>query len=381
MNDHLLHACLNAVKTIEIGKEENLSSRICVIIPAFNAAKTIRNVIDGARKHVTRVIVADDGSADETAVIAREAGAEVVTIPANYGKGHALKLLFRRAIKEGFDAAISMDADGQHDPDEIPLFIKAFEHNLEEIIIGSRMHDRENIPQARLDAMRIARFYVSLAANQPIEDTQCGYRLYPLSLIKKIELTSERYITETELLIKAGDMGKIIRCVRVRALYGENGSHFRPVMDIVSISAWVISYLIVKWFKEGITSGKPFTYSKNNLRDRIGKHKGLDRLFVVLTVLIGLPTMLFFLAEYILLSPFLDNFSIIRRSGNFYRITLATFTLFVFHFFSLFERLLLPRTFHFNFLDEIVEHFFGAPALHPPHTPLLKGGEEKDASS
>ena len=146
--------------------------------------------------------------------------------------------------------------------------------------------------------MHIARFFVSLAANQFIEDTQCGFRLYPLTLINKIPLTTDRYVTETEILIKAGDMGSKIRAVKINAIYGCNTSHFRPILDVDAITAYVISYLMIKWLKEGVSSDRPNTYSPHNIRDLIGRHKFIDGRFQTLTALTICPVTVLFLIEY-----------------------------------------------------------------------------------
>ena len=233
--------------------------RLCVIIPAYNVEDTIGDVVDGALQSVSTVLVTDDGSSDETAERASNAGAIVIRLEKNKGKGNALKLLFESAMQKGFEAVISMDGDGQHDPVEIPRFIKAHEKNPEHVIVGSRMHAREHIPRARYNSMHVARFFISLAANQFVEDTQCGFRVYPLPLIQKMKLTQDGYVTETEILLKAGDMGARINFIRIGAIYGKIRSHFRPVLDVTAITAYIISFLSLKYFTEGIFSGKPNT--------------------------------------------------------------------------------------------------------------------------
>ncbi|OOP57148.1 MAG: hypothetical protein AYP45_05020 [Candidatus Brocadia carolinensis] len=162
-----------------------MASNVCVVIPAYNASRTIGNIVTGALKYVSKIIVADDGSTDNTAVVASGAGAEIVIIDKNRGKGNALRVLFQKTIDEGYDAVISMDADEQHDPEEISKFLAAHITHPDEIISGSRMKEKEKIPRARYNSMCIARYYISLASNQFLEDTQCGFRLYPLSIIKK----------------------------------------------------------------------------------------------------------------------------------------------------------------------------------------------------
>ena len=130
-------------------KKVVLKDSICVIIPAYNVAGTIGDVVKGALRHVRVVMVADDGSVDGTGDTALAAGADVISIHRNRGKGNALKVLFKEAAKQGFTTVISMDGDGQHNPDEIPRLIHAHKENSGSIVVGSRMHSRENIPRAR----------------------------------------------------------------------------------------------------------------------------------------------------------------------------------------------------------------------------------------
>jgi glycosyltransferase involved in cell wall biosynthesis len=310
-------------------KGHTVASQICVVIPAYNASKTINDVVTGALKHVSHVIVADDGSTDDTAETARRAGADVVTISRNRGKGHVLKILFQKSIEYGFDAVITIDADGQHDPEEIPSFIDAHNLHPRNIIVGSRMHEQEKIPRARYNSMHIARFYISLAANQFIDDTQCGYRLYPLSLINELILTTEKYITETEILIKAGDMGTVIRCIDSKAIYTDNGSHYRPVLDTTAITAFVLTYLIMKWFKEGFISDRPFTYTRNNIMNLTGKHKLINTFFQAIIVVISIPVCSLYFIEYLTLQNIVkNNFASLRRLNiKFSKIVRASYML------------------------------------------------------
>ncbi|UJS17648.1 MAG: glycosyltransferase family 2 protein [Candidatus Jettenia sp.] len=338
-----------------------MTSDICVVIPAYNASATIKDVVRGALKYVSRVIVADDGSTDDTASAASKAGAEVLVIEKNKGKGNALKLLFQKAIEEGYRSVISMDADGQHDPEDIPQFIAIYTRYPDDIIVGSRMHEKEKIPRARYNSMCIARFYISLVANQFLEDTQCGFRLYPLSIIKRLRLMTERYVTETELLIKAGDMGIHIRFVKVKTIYSENGSHFKPITDITSITAYIISYAHIKWLIEGVTSNNQNTYSaKNYVRDRIGENKKIDVLFQILTAFTALPATIIFLAEYIILPPFIPhNFASIRKLGcGFSKITIATQMLPFVLLFALLEKAMKRAGFQVNLVDRFIGRFY-----------------------
>jgi len=337
-----------------------MTSKICVIIPAYNAEKTIGPVVSGALKYVGQVLVADDGSTDLTPKIAANAGAEVILIRKNRGKGHALKVLFQRAFDEGYDAVISMDADGQHEPKEIPRFMAAHAKAPDDIIVGSRMDEQSKIPQARYNSMHVARFFISIAANHFIEDTQCGFRLYPMSLIQKMSLTQERYVTESEILMKAGDMGAFITSVRIKAVYGDHVSHFKSVIDVGAITAYVISYLMVKFIIDGVSSNKYFSYSKNDFRDRVSKFKIIDLIFKTAIVLTILPATFLFWLLFVFPPPFIkNNYASIRKLNCGYsKITIASNMLPVLLIISIFEKLSGLIGFKHKYLDEFIQKYY-----------------------
>ena len=337
-----------------------LKDTICVIIPAYNVTDTIGDVVKGAFRHVQTVIVADDGSGDGTGERALSAGAKVIFINRNRGKGNALKVLFKEAAKQGFMTVISMDGDGQHNPDEIPRLISAYKENPGSIVVGSRMHSRENIPRARYNAMHVARFYISLAANQFIEDTQCGYRVYPLALIQRMILTQEKYVTESEILIKAGDMGAAIKFIQIGAIYGEIHSNLRPVLDVSAITAYIISYFPLKFFTEAVIPGKINTYTKGNLRDQIARHLLLDNLYNVITIVIGVPMTVICLLAYHGLPILLgNNFTSVRKLGHgYYKITLASLLLPVILVMIIFEKLFGYAGIELQLVDGIIQKFY-----------------------
>ncbi len=340
--------------------EDIESTNLCIIIPAYNAGETIHQVVTSALKHASRVIVVDDGSDDNTAEAASKANAEVIKIDRNRGKGHALKQLFKKAMEDGYDAVISMDADTQHDPNDIPKFIEAHKQYPEDLIVGSRMHEKEKIPRGRYNSMHIARFFISLAANQFVEDTQCGFRMYPLSLVKKFHLTTDRYATETEILIKAGDSGAKIRTIPVNTIYGVNISHFRPVRDIDTITAYVISYLWVKWMIEGFSSSRPYTYTPHNFRDWIGDHKFINNRFMVFTWLTIFPLLFVYLFEYLFLPIFIkNNFASIRRlNRGFLPVFFSAQMLLILVPLGVFDLALRTIGLKVNFLDPFIKKFY-----------------------
>lgn len=337
-----------------------MPSKICVIIPAYNAEETIGPVISGAVKYVEQVLVADDGSTDRTARIAAEAGAEVIFIGENRGKGHALKVLFQRAADAGYDAVISMDADGQHEPQEIPRFMAAHDEVPNDIIVGSRMDEHSKIPRGRYNSMHVARFFISIAANHFIEDTQCGFRLYPLALIQRMNLTQERYVTESEILMKAGDMGAFITSVRIGAVYGDHVSHFRPVIDVGAITAYVISYLMVKFIIDGVSSNRYFSYTKHNFRDRISKFKTLDLIFKTVTVFTIMPATFLFWLLFVFPPPFVkNNYASIRKLNcGYFAITIATNLLPVILIIGILEQMLKWMGLRFRYVDEFIQKYY-----------------------
>ena len=263
----------------------------CAIIPAYNAERTVGEVVRGALSFLPTVIVADDGSTDATAQVAEAAGAQVIRVPGNRGKGHCLRLLFAEARKRGFDAVITLDSDGQHDPVDIPRFLDAHRNDPGSVIVGSRMDDEDAIPVHRRNSMLVARFYVCLAANRYIDDTQCGYRLCPLSVVESIALYKDRFVTETELLLKVGDSGIPIRSLPIRAVYlPDQRTHFRSVPDVAAISVYVISYIMVKWAFELWRPGEVNTYKgPGSGRDRFFLSPAIDRAFESLMVLTCMP--------------------------------------------------------------------------------------------
>jgi len=205
--------------------------KTCVIIPAYNVEKTLPGVIKGAQKYVEKVIVIDDGSTDATFVRAKEAGVKILKHKKNKGKGEALHTGLGYALRRGFDQIILIDGDGQHDPNEIPRFLKAAQNPQVDIIVGSRMEDVKDMPRERLVVNRIGSFLTSLLARQRIPDSQSGYRLVKSKVLKRITLTSRRYDVESEMLIKAGKRGFGIESIPIKTIYRQEISHFRKFWD------------------------------------------------------------------------------------------------------------------------------------------------------
>ena len=223
-------------------KENSSSSyRLCIIIPTYNNAGTIRQVVDDAYRICADVIVVNDGSTDDTSKILTTLPntVTVVSYAQNKGKGHALVEGFRKAKGMGFTHAVTMDADGQHFADDIPLFIEAMKKSPDAIIVGSRNLTEENMPRQNTFANRFSNFWFRLQTGINLPDTQSGFRLYPLASLKGMSLITSRYEAELELLVFAAWAGVPVISIPVRVYYPpaeERVSHFRPVYDFFRIS-------------------------------------------------------------------------------------------------------------------------------------------------
>jgi len=220
-----------------LGRGSN-SMKICVIIPAFNNDTTVGAVVEKARQQVDHVVVIDDGSEDDTAQVSRDAGAHVIEIAKNRGKGNALRVGFRYAVTHDFDASITLDADLQHDPFEIPRFIECYVRTRAKIIIGDRLRDKKEIPRIRYCFNRIGTYTFSWLLGQPIKDSQCGYRLYDRKVMEGIPITKESFEAEADVLLRVGKQGFTIQFVPIRAIYFWDRSHrsyYRPVRDTFRI--------------------------------------------------------------------------------------------------------------------------------------------------
>ena len=212
---------------------------ICAIIPTYNNAGTVRQVIDDVLKHCDQVIVVNDGSTDETAAIlqAPPAGVTVVSYPMNKGKGHALVTGFRKAQEMGFTHAVTIDADGQHFADDIPLLLEEMKKDPAAIIVGCRNLTEENMPRQNTFANRFSNFWFRLQTGKRVPDTQTGYRAYPLDRLPSLRILTARYEAELSLLVFSAWKGIELVPIPIRVFYPEDRvSSFRPFRDFFRIS-------------------------------------------------------------------------------------------------------------------------------------------------
>jgi len=201
-------------------KEDGFS--VTAVIPAFNEEKTIEWVVGGAKKHVQDVLVIDDGSEDSTADLAVKAGAQVIRIPRNTGKGSALSIGLTTAALNGSSVVVCLDADGQHDPDDIPKVVQPIIDGKADMVIGSRFLDenaRELIPAHRRLGQTVLTYATNLGNKKKITDSQSGYRAFKKDILREFEYTEAGMGIESEMARGAVNMGLRIEEVPISARY------------------------------------------------------------------------------------------------------------------------------------------------------------------
>ncbi len=212
------------------------------LVPAYQAGETVGAVARGARRFLPRVLVVDDGSTDGTAERAAEAGAEILRLSANHGKGSALRAGLSRLLESDVTHVAFLDADGQHDPEDLPKLLWAARQG-EDFVIGSRMAFAGPIPAVRYKTNEIGSRILSRMTGLEVEDSQSGYRVVAARVLRGLRLNARGYAIETEMLLKAAPRVRRFRHVPVRVLYG-GPSHYRPFRDTWKISWGAVYYKV-----------------------------------------------------------------------------------------------------------------------------------------
>jgi glycosyltransferase involved in cell wall biosynthesis len=217
---------------------------VVACIPAFNEEANIAKVVLTVERFVDRVLVCNDGSTDMTGIIAEALGAEVIRHETNLGYGAALQSLFEEARKRGVDAVVTLDADGQHDPSEIPKLLKRLSLGDVDIVIGSRFLEGggSEVPEGRKAGIKVLSDLVSNGEVR-VTDAQSGFRAYNKHALETLKLSELGMGLSTEILVKAGNHGLKIAEVPIRVSYDEDSAKQTPVLQGSSVLLTTLKYL------------------------------------------------------------------------------------------------------------------------------------------
>lgn len=202
-------------------------------MPTYNEEKTIGELISRVRRVHSDIdiVVIDDGSSDSTYRIAKQNMAIVLKSRTNQGKGASLIKGFNYALLQNYDALITMDSDGQHEPADIAYFLRLANYSDSGIFIGNRMLKPKDMPFIRFLTNKFMSWVISKVIKQYIPDTQCGFRLIKAEVLKKIGLKTCKYETESEILIKAARLGYRIESIPIKSIYSGQMSRINPFTD------------------------------------------------------------------------------------------------------------------------------------------------------
>jgi len=219
-----------------------MSARIAAVIPAFQAAPTVGDVVRRTAGTLPQVLVVDDGSTDGTGSAARRAGARVLRIPENRGKGSALRLAFQTLFAEGHEAVVTLDADGQHLPEEIGKLLAAWGDTGAGLVLGSRAHLFARMCGLRRRSNRWSSRAILIGLDTDISDVQTGFRLYTRELIAATGFPEPRFEAESAVVCRALRLGLPVATVGIALgeVDGRATSHYRPVVDSMRIARAVI---------------------------------------------------------------------------------------------------------------------------------------------
>lgn len=208
------------------------SNKIIALIPAYNEGRHIARVVEQTRQFLPALVV-DDGSKDDSAAQAEQAGAQVLRQVPNQGKGAALMRGFREALARGCEAALMLDADGQHDPNEIPLFLAAYQSTNADLIIGQR--EFRYMPRLRRTTNTFGTWVFSWAVGQHVPDNQSGYRLLSRRMMETMLASPEtNFEFEVDMIVQCIRRGFKMEWVPIRTIYGDEKSHIRPLRHAVN---------------------------------------------------------------------------------------------------------------------------------------------------
>jgi glycosyltransferase involved in cell wall biosynthesis len=208
-----------------------MQDSVAALLPAYRESAHIGEVVRQTRLHLQRVVVVDDASPDKTGEEAAQAGAQVLRHSVNQGKGAAIKTGLKHLLEEPFSHFLLLDADGQHDPSEIPRFFAALRRSGAELIIGNRLSNPQGMPIVRRWTNQFMSWQISRLSRVKIPDSQCGFRLVSRPLASLLLTASDGFEFETEMILMATRRGHSLESVPVTTIYRTEQSKIRPIRD------------------------------------------------------------------------------------------------------------------------------------------------------
>jgi glycosyltransferase involved in cell wall biosynthesis len=221
--------------------------KIIVAIPAYNEEQFIGDIITRAKKYADKIIVVDDGSTDATPKVARAAGAVVIRHRENQGAGAATRTAFKAAKKKRADILVTLDGDGQHNPDEIPRLLAPILKGKADLVIGSRFlrPNLKQIPRYRKFGIDVITFLYNLGSRSRVTDSQSCFRAHNRRLVEAVNITEPGFSFSVQVLIQARRRGFIIREVPVACIYHSQGSSLNPVIHGLGVALSVIKHRLL----------------------------------------------------------------------------------------------------------------------------------------
>ncbi|MBS3926347.1 MAG: glycosyltransferase family 2 protein [Nitrosarchaeum sp.] len=216
-------------------------------IPAYNEESHIERLVESAKKHVDQVVVCDDGSTDNTVHLAKKAGAIIISHPKNKGYGASIISLFDYARKNNAETMITLDGDGQHNPDQIPLLLNPLTQHNVDVVIGSRfLNQNTDTPGYRKRGIKIITSAANYGADLKVSDSQSGFRAYSKNAIDAIHPTEDGMSVSTEILLKISNKGLSLAEVPITISYDGDTSEHNPVQHGISVLANTLKYISIK---------------------------------------------------------------------------------------------------------------------------------------
>jgi glycosyltransferase involved in cell wall biosynthesis len=227
-------------------KQKIADLKVLIAVPTYNNATTIAQVVKQIQEYSDDIVVINDGSTDNTQTILDSLAIPNISYTPNRGKGYAIRQLFHYAKENGYNYVLTIDSDGQHYASDIAKFIEQITLNPDSLIIGSRNLKADNMPSKNTFANKFSNFWYVVETGKTLDDTQSGYRLYPIRKIGGMRFFSNRYEFEVEVIVRAAWKGINVYNIPIQVYYPpqeERVSHFKPLKDFTRIS--ILNTLLV----------------------------------------------------------------------------------------------------------------------------------------